>query len=381
MHISKNRVADFFKRADSLLLALCTAATLFGIIAISSAAKSYSGGSASYVMIQFLSLILGLFAYAIFTIIDIDIIADHWKLLVFFNVALLLALIPLGVADDTGNKAWIRFMGIGIQPAEVVKVVYIIINARHISYLKQYKSLSSPISLLQLALHFLLLFGLIVGISKDLGSALIYILIFAVSLFVSGVKLYWFAIGIAGVAAATPLLWDKFLREDQKLRIMAPYDPTIDPDGFGIKWQTNNSKLALASGQLTGTGLYEGTQSQSSALPAKHTDFIFSVIGEEFGMIGCLIVIGLLTAIIIRCVYIGIKSRNLTGLLVCVGVASTMTAQLFINIGMTMGIVPVIGVTLPFFSYGGTSIVTMFVAMGLVSGIKYKPKPERFRQY
>jgi rod shape determining protein RodA len=118
---------------------------------------------------------------------------------------------------------------------------------------------------------------------------------------------------------------------------------------------------------------------QSGAVPKQNTDFIFSVAGEELGLIGCLLIIGLLLAIIIRCIYVGIKSNNTLGLLVCVGLSSMLIAQMFENIGMCLGLTPVIGLTLPFFSSGGSSIVTMFAAMGVVSGIKMRPKPMRFR--
>jgi rod shape determining protein RodA len=129
----------------------------------------------------------------------------------------------------------------------------------------------------------------------------------------------------------------------------------LTPTGTRWRWQDENSKLALASGQMSGTGLYQGTQSQSAAIPGKHTDFIFAVAGEELGMIACCAILALLMLIVIRCVYIGVKSNNTMGMLVCFGVAATVLFQAFINIGMCIGITPVIGITLPFFSYGGSS--------------------------
>ena len=215
-----------------------------------------------------------------------------------------------------------------------------------------------------------------------MGSALVYLFIFLTLLFVAGLKLYWFLIGAAGVAVLMPLVWTKVLADYQKDRILAPYVPDlVDPTGYGITWQANQSKLALASGRLTGTGLGLGVQTQSGSLPAKHTDFIFAVIGEELGMIGCCLCILLLLLILIRCVYIGIKSRNTMSMLVCFGVAASIFFQTFLNVGMCIGIAPVIGITLPFFSYGGSSTLALFAAMGLVSGVKYRAKPERFHRY
>ena len=196
--------------------------------------------------------------------------------------------------------------------------------------------------------------------------------VFLVMFFVLGVRLYWFAVGGAAVAAAIPLLWTYFLKDYQKKRLVAPYDPTVDPDGWGITWQTTQSKLTLASGRFT--GVEEGHR--ASVFTGKHTDFIFSCIGENYGMLGCLLVVLLLMIIIVHCAYIGLHAGRTFDMLVCMGVTAAVAFQTFINIGMCLGITPVIGITLPFFSYGGSSMVTMFGAMGLVSGTKFKPKPQ-----
>lgn len=387
---------DFFRRADTLLFVLCMICSVYGLVVISSATAASSEGSARYVLIQTVALLLGIALFVLFTVIDIDVIADKWPFLAATGVALLLLLIPFGVADDTGNKSWIRFLGIGIQPSEIVKIIFIVTFSRHISYLKRYKNLNHVLSVLQLAVHFMIPFALVVVISADLGSALIFLFLFIVLLFLAGLAFYWFIIGAAGVAAVIPLMWDHILRDDQKARILAPYssgtdsagngvlwqtNPDIDPTGSGILWQTNQSRMALASGQFWGNGLGNGPQTQNQAVPAQQTDFIFAVIGEELGMIGCCAAILLLLLVILRCVAIGLRSKNTLSMLVCCGVAATVLFQMFINIGMCTGMTPVIGLTLPFFSYGGSSVFSMFAAMGLVSGIKFRPKAERFHLY
>lgn len=374
-------IKDFAKRADMVLFALCMICTLFGIVVIASATATSESGSFKFIFVQTFAMFIGIALFAILTIIDIDVLADKWPLLLTFSVAMFIALFIFGEDDGTGNRAWIRFLGIGIQPSEIVKVVYIVLMAKHISYLKESKSLNHVFSVAQLVIHFGIFFGLIIVISSDLGSALIFFFIFAVLLFMAGLKIYWFVLGIAAIAAVIPFAWENFLADYQKNRILAPYVPSIDPEGDDIMWQTNLSKMSLASGRLWGTGLYNGPQTQSQANPAQHTDFIFSVIGEELGMIGCIVVIILLMAIILRCVYIGLKSKNTMSTLVCFGVAATILFQTFENIGMCLGITPVVGLTLPFFSYGGSSTFSLFAAMGLVSGIKYRPKPERFYRY
>ncbi len=372
---------EFISRADMLLFTLCLVSSVFGIVMIGSATATSKAGSTGYVMVQTVALLIGIALFVLLTVLDIDLIADKWPILVVLSVLLLLALIPFGHDDGTGNKSWIRFLGIGIQPSEIVKVIYIVLMAKHISYLREYKSLNHVFSVLQLAVHFFVPFAMVVVISSDLGNALIFLFIFAVMLFAAGLKIYWFILGIAAVTAVIPFAWEHVLRPDQIARILAPYDSSIDPTGDDVMWQASQSKLALASGQLVGTGLGNGPQTQSQAIPAQHTDFIFAVIGEELGMLGCYAVIVLLLLIILRCVMIGLRSKNTMSMLVCFGVAGTLLFQSFINIGMCLGITPVIGLTLPFFSYGGSSTFSLFAAVGLVSGIKFRPKPERFHRY
>ncbi|MDD6189800.1 MAG: FtsW/RodA/SpoVE family cell cycle protein [Clostridiales bacterium] len=370
-------VRDFFKTADMLLLALCLVLSAIGMVLIYSATRSYETNS--YFYVQLASIIIGLVLFIILSVIDIDIITQKWPILLAFNILIIAALFIWGVEGDTGNKSWFRFGPVGIQPSEVVKVTFIILFAKQMSFLhNSNRGISSPISMAQLVLHLLLMFGLIVVTSADLGSALVFIAIFAVMCFAGGVKLIWFLLGIGAVAALAPLAWNNFFSEYQKARIMAPYFPeTVDPDGLGITWQVNHSKIALASGGFWGQGYMNGAQSQSDALFAKHTDFIFSVAGEEFGAIGCIVIIALLLAVIIRCIHIGLKSNNYMNTVICCGVAAMLGFQTFENIGMCLGLTPVIGLTIPFLSYGGSSIVSCFAAIGIVSGIRIRPNPIR----
>ena len=367
----------FFERADIFLLAMCIICSLYGIVIVKRAVTGMTAGGAlsnptKFVVVQAFSMVLGIGMFVILTVLDSDLLGQQWKALCVINVLLLVALVVFGQDDGTGNKSWIRFAGIGIQPSEIIKVIYIVVSAKQMTYLKEYKDINSFLSVVQMAGHFVIVFGLIVVVSSDLGSALILLAIFLVMFFVLGVKLYWFAAGGAAVAAAIPLLWTYFLKDYQKKRLIAPYDPSIDPDGWGITWQTTQSKLTLASGRFTGVDAGH----RYSVFTGKHTDFIFSAAGEEFGMLGCLIIIVLLMIIIVHCVRAGLKAGSTYDMLICFGVAAAVAFQTFINMGMCLGITPVIGLTLPFFSYGGSSMVTMFGAMGLVSGTKFKPKPQ-----
>ena len=376
------QIKEFFKRADLLLFSLSVICAAYGLIAIWTATLYTDNGPASFIIVQLLGIAIGVAAFVVITVIDLDIFAQHWKWLYIASAALFLMLIVFGQGDETtGNKAWLRFFGIGIQPTEVIKLAFIVVLGKHLVYLKTHRDLNSFVSIAQLAGHFIAMFGVIIVTSGDLGSALVYFFIFAVMMFMAGVRIYWFILGFAGIAAMVPLAWTFFLEDYQKNRILAPYDPSIDPDNTGVNWQQHQAEIAIGSGQLTGSGLGQGTQTQAGAIPGQHTDFIFAVIGEELGMIGACLVLVLLTAIVIRCVQIGLRSGDSLSALVCFGVAASVVFQTFENVGMCIGIAPVVGITLPFFSYGGSSVASMFMAMGLVSGVRYRPKPVKYRFY
>ena len=365
---------SYLRMGDTLLLFLCLAASVFGLVLIYSATRSYETGR--YMLVQGLALGLGLVLFIVFSLIDTDVLTERWYLLVAFNLALLAALRIFGVEGETGNRSWIRFAGIGIQPSELLKITFILLLSRQISRLQESrKGLSGVFSVMTLALHFLFLFGVYVVISADAGNALVFLFIFAAMCFAGGLNVIWFLVALALAALATPLLWTRFLSEYQRNRILAPYFPDlVDPTGLDITWQPRQSRIALASGGLTGQGYLNGERAQGELLPFKHTDFIFSVAGEELGLICCAAIMLLLTAIILRVLFTGLRSGSHRDMLICAGFAGMLTFQAFENIGMCLMVTPVVGITLPFFSYGGSSLVTCFAAMGIVSGVRLRQK-------
>ena len=370
----------FLNEADISLLVLGLISSIFGLVLISSVTRNFETGRELYVQIG--AIVIGIALFVLFSYIDIDIIADKSTLLLIISALLISTLYFWGVGmEEVGNRAWLRFFDIGIQPAEVVKIPFIIIVARMISGFRERKILNNFVSLIQIVLVFALFFMLILVTSADLGSALIYAFILIIMLFIGGAKLRWFAISGAVVAAVFPLFWINYLSDSQRARILAPFAPdAIEPELYAkIAWQANQSINAISSGGFKGQGLGNGYYTQRPLIPAQHTDFIFSAAGEELGFVGCMLIVILLVIIIVRCVYVGTKSNNSLGMLACTGVAAMFITQTVENIGMCLGILPVIGITLPFFSYGGSSIVTCFAALGVVSGIKMRPKPVRFR--
>lgn len=375
-----NAIKKFFSRTDWILLALCMAASVFGIIMISSATNL--DGSVDYVTKQIIALVMGLVLYVIISFIDMEILAEHTTIIVIFAALFLALLYPFGQDDGTGNKSWMSIPGLPfmVQPAEYCKIVYIIVVAR-ITSIYQERINSIP-CVFRLAFISALFLGLIVVISKDAGVALIYVFTFIIMALAGGFSFLWFLAAGAGLAVIVPIVWTSSLIQDyQRNRILVLFDETIDPSGIGVRYQAQRSINAISGGGLTGQGLYQGTQTQADAIPAQHTDFIFAVIGEELGFLGCFLCIALLTAIILRIIYIGTHTQSYFYRQICIGISGMLLFQILVNIGMCLGLMPVIGLTLPFFSYGGSSMLSLFITMGVISSVKMHPSPDSQQRY
>ncbi|MCI6320311.1 MAG: FtsW/RodA/SpoVE family cell cycle protein [Clostridiales bacterium] len=369
----KANLADFFQQADLVLLALCCTATLYGIVLIFSATRYL--GSNKLVVVQFVAMLLGICMYITFSMVDLEVLMKRWKWVLAFNILFILLLrTPLGISRG-GNRAWLKFPGIpvNIGPAEVVKITFVLLLAKQLEWLREEKrDLKSFPSALMVGAHAIGMCGFYFLVSGDMGNGLVFLFIFICMAFVAGFALRWFVLLFGGGTAAVAAAWKLGIMPDyMQGRFLALFDHNYDP--LGVGWHQNRSLLTLGAGGWFGQGYLKGTQTQSAdswSLPGRHTDFIFSVCGEELGLVGCLAVIALLAAIIIRVLLVAKNSQTSFYCCVCVGMAAMLIFQTLINIGMCLFIMPTIGITLPFFSYGGSSIVTLFAAMGVVSGIK-----------
>ena len=372
---------DFTKKGDMVLLGISVVVALFGVICIASATSADKfGGNFKYLAIQIVSIILGVIMYAMVSSIDLDFLSEHRGAMVAFNVILLLMLIPFGTDNNTGNRSWLHIPGfpVNIQPAEICKITYIIIMASVMS--SHQNRISHPVSIAHMLLHLGLLVGLNLALSSDMGVSLIFVFIFIGMTFAGGVSIWWFALAIGGIAAMFPILW-QFLGQYQRNRILILFDPTIDPQGINERYHSKINLQSLTGGGLTGQGLFNGNRTQSGALFAQHTDYIFSSMGEEIGFIGCVAIMLAELLIIARCVYVGVRCQDYMRRLVCYGAASALMFQLMINVGMCIGVMPVIGLTLPLISYGGSSVVTIFAMLGLVSGAYARPSSLSHERY
>lgn len=381
MRYIANFVRNFFRKADLLLLLLCTVTTAFGCLIIASTTNVSASGPTRYLLVQIASTFIGIVFYAFFSSIDTDFFSERRRAMIFLCFALLLLLIPFGTDNGTGNKSWIPIpiIGIHVQPAEVCKLPLVLILA---SVMASHQNHPSHIfSVMHIGLIVVALVGLNLVVSNDLGVSLIFIFIFLVMAFAGGVSLFWFLGGIGALVVAAPVIWSH-LGNYQRSRIEVIFNPNLDPNGLNVRYHTVRSLRSLTGGGLLGQGLFNGNRTQTpDALFAQHTDFIFSAIGEEMGYIGCLLVLTLLFLIIARIVWVGTRSQDYMRRMVCFGCAAALIFQVVINVGMCMGILPVIGLTLPFISYGGSSIISLYAMMGLVSGIYAKPAPTSQERY
>ena len=380
----------FFRKGDMVLLTLCLITTIFGIVIISSATYHWNETSeitiqrvitSRYFINQCVALVLGMLLYALISSIDLDVIMEHRLFLVIFNVLFLLMLIPFGVDHDSGNRSWLDLPGFPfeIQVAEILKTTYILIMASVMS--SHQNRLSKFPSIMHMVVHLVLLVGLNMVLSKDAGVSLIFVFIFIGMTFAGGVHKGWFLTALSLIGVGLPILWNYVLRPHQKMRFLVLFDPSLDPTAVNERWHTNQALLSLTGGGLTGQGLFHGRRTSIGSLKAQHTDFIFSAIGEELGFIGCMVVILLEFAIIARVFYVGIKSPDFARRVVCFGAAAALIFQCTINIGMNLGVMPVIGLTLPFISYGGSSMLSLYAMLGLVSGVCARPNPGKQGMY
>ena len=235
-------------------------------------------------------------------------------------------------------------------------------------------------AIIQMVFHLGILAGLNLVLSKDMGVTLIFVFIFIGMAFAGGVHLGWFALAIGAIILAAPIIFP-LLGDHQQERIRILFDPTFDAQGIGARYHYKINLLSLTGGGLTGQGLFSGIRTQGGNLFAQHTDYVFSSIGEELGFFGCVFVMIMQFVIIARCIWGGMRCQDYIRRLVCYGAASALMFQVLINIGMCIGVMPVIGLTLPFISYGGSSMVTLFAMLGLVSGSYARPASRSHERY
>lgn len=380
-------VTDIIRKADMKLLGLCLVCTAFGLILIASATAYLDyenpGTQLRRVLIQSAGALLGIGAYFVFSNIDMEHFAEKWWLFLIFDIGLIALLrTPLGRSGG-GNRSWL-YVGLPamVQPAEIVRLSFTVLLAKQIAWFRDNRRMKGLGSLIFPAAHAGFMFVWIYVISRDAGSGLMYLVIYLGMAVAAGLAWYWFALGFGalGLGIGGLALFEK-LPQYWMDRFHVVFDHTyISANDVG--WQQRKGMLALGSGGLFGQGLFHGIQTQGAkgSLPARQTDFIFCVCGEELGLVGCLAIIVLEFLLVYRCFQTARLAKSSMDALICVGFGTMLIFQVVENIGMCLFVMPVIGLTLPFFSYGGSSIVALYAALGMVSGVRSRTLPDWLRK-
>ena len=342
------------------LVLLTTLISVIGFAMLYSAANGNVDPWASRQMLRFS---VGLALMLAIALIDVRFLF-RWAYLAYFGTLGLLVAVEVMGTTGMGAQRWIDLRFIQLQPSELMKVTIVMALARYFHGLSP-EEIARPFYLLVPILLTLAPAALVLK-QPDLGTAAMLIMVGTAVFFCAGVRLWKFAVvGVLGLSAI-PIGW-QFLHAYQQQRVMTLFNPENDPLGAG--YHILQSKIALGSGGLFGRGFLQGSQSHLNFLPEKQTDFVFTMLAEEFGMVGGLVLLGLYAVLMIYGLAIAIRSRNQFGRLLAVGIACNIFLYIFINIAMVMGLIPVVGVPLPLISYGGTAMLTIMAALGLIMSI------------
>ncbi len=362
-------IKKYFAAVDKWLLFFCISISVIGILCQYSLVNSNQAPTLNIgervALVQVLAFILGITAAIILSNFDYHFMAKLWKLYMPVSVFLVILTFFIGMqVDETvDDKAWLRLpFGLTFQPSELLKICFILSFAYHLS--KVYGQVNRPTNLLLLCLHGAFPVVLI-HFQGDDGTALIFGFIFLTMLFAAGLSWKYIIAALPVIAAAIPIAWQYLLTDDQRTRFLAVYfEEYADP--LGTDYQQRLSRISIGLGQLQGEGLF---QEDYWYVPKMHNDFVFSFIGQALGFVGAMLVVAFLCGICFRCILDAKNALDPLGAYICYGVFAMFFFQCLINIGMCISVLPVIGITLPLLSAGGTSIAITYLGIGLVLSV------------
>ncbi len=347
---------------DWLLLLITMLVCFEGVIVIYSA--TYNMGDQFYIK-QIYWVLMGLGAMLVVISIDYRAWGRSAYALYAINIILLIVVLMGGPTSQKVGR-WLKFGGFSVQPSEFMKITFILTLA---TYFKRSKDRSSSIRDVFIPLFLLLIPLALIVKQPDLGTAITLIPIFLSILFIAGIEFRYISYIVLPSILFAPFAWG-LLKEYQRDRILVFLNPNADPLGAG--YHLIQSKIAVGSGSLWGKGFLMGTQNRLNFLPAQYTDFIFSVLSEEWGFIGALLTLGLILFIILRGTDIAFHSKDRMGMVLAMGIVASLTFHVFINVGMVTGLMPITGLPLPFLSYGGSSIITTLIGIGFLLNIRMR---------
>ncbi len=358
------------RHLDPILVMSAMALAVIGLFMIRSATgaslKAQGLDPNLFVTKQIIAMAIGMVGMVVAAVVDYRYFRA-WSILFYAGVMILLiaVLTPLGVTVN-GAQRWIEFGGFQVQPSELAKVAVILVIAAVLNERKGDPTIMTMLGAIALALGPI---GLIL-LEPDLGSSIVFIWLTFVLFLVGGVKLRWLLVliagGIAGIIAALRL---ELIKEYQLSRLTAFLDAGSEELSKTAGYHLDQSLIAIGSGQFAGKGYELGSQNTLRYVPENHTDFIFTVIGEEFGFIGAVVVLALFAIVMWRGLRIAMLSKDLFGTLICAGTVGLLALQVLVNIGMTIGIMPVTGMPLPFISYGSNALISFFLLIGMMLNV------------
>ena len=381
------------KETDLILYFVCIFTSIFGCLMVHSATRNDAIVSGLLIsrecLIMIIAAAFGIILCAIISFLDYNSIIRIWPLIAGVCLLLIFSLFIWGDApeDRPNAKCWLTIINtpsitVNFQPSELAKIGFIVSFSAHLNFVK--KEINKLSNVILLCFHALIPIGLII-LTDDLGTAMVFAIMFVGLMYMAGLKKRYFLVAGIAAFAVSPILWSKFLSSFHRQRILAIYNPSALTDSAYNKiiYQQQRAVNAIGSGGLLGDGLFKGTYTQSpSGIPVNESDMIFSVVGEELGLIGGIFLIFLLTFICVKILKIGKDSNNYPGAMICYATAFMISSQAIMNIGMCLKMLPCIGITLPFISAGGSANLCIYLAVGLVMSVyrynKYR-EPENFR--
>lgn len=354
-------IVRYLKFTDRVLILSAFLATAYGFVLVYSA----KGGGRT-ALIQGIGIAIGLSVMIVLSKADYHSIARYWKIIAV--VCLLLFALTLVIGKSRAgsqDRSWIWIGPVTIQPAEFIKVAFVITLSAHFDLVKE--DVNSPLNILLLGAHALIPIALLV-LQRDIGMTLIFLLMFFVMMFMANVKLRYFLLAMVLTFIGSPFIWGKVLKTTQKNRILALIFPAQYPQQA---YQQLQGRRAIGAGEIFGYGLFHGpiTQGPAYLLPEKQNDMIFAVAGEELGLIGCLLIFLIVSVLLMRIIRDAQQSKDRLGAMICIGVFASFATQMLINIGAALMLFPITGISLPFFSSGGSSIVSCYLGIGFVLSV------------
>ena len=358
-------IINYFKHTDFILWILSFVTVIYSLLLIFSMQRT---GNYNFIGTQLFAIIIGTIVAVVISLADYRFILRKWYFSALLSVLLLLSVFVFGIqVEGTDDTAWLNIAGLSVQPSEFVKILFIITFSSHLYYLREQNMIASFLGVVSLAFHATIPMA-IIHIQGDDGTVLIFAFIFLVMTFTAGMQKRYFAILAVSLFVGIPLIWTFFLNDEHRNRFIALFD--IDGNAMtNYGWQQYQGKISIASGGLLGEGYQNGARVEYGIVPEQENDFILTVAGEEFGFIGCILIILLLCAIALKILFNGEKSNDIRGKYICSGVFALIASQVIINIGMVLGFLPVVGITLPFFSVGGSSVMSVLICIGFVQSV------------